>query len=304
MGPQWTARQAIFLLVASTSITCTLSISGYFVFQRWQKNRLNTDTYCITAIVQTGPEKEALKTTYLAELLHLSADSPTSLYAIHPQEAQQRLLASPLIRAAAVKRMPPNTLYVDYEVRKPIAWIADYKNIAIDNEGYLFPVTPFFSPKAMTEVYLGLPPFAAPEDTQGRKGGLWKSPLHNRHLKLALDLLQTFEGSSWKDGLSVKRIDVSNAFAPTLGRREIVLFTEEELTIEQNGRAVSFTFPKILRLATKDYAEQLQHFFSLRKAMAQDYEKQLAQLQEGGRFAPRIVDLRVKHLAFVENSSH
>jgi hypothetical protein len=298
---QWTMRQALFCLVGSTVATLVLSVGGYYGYQSWKFKRMTADRFQVAAIVQTGPEREALKTVYLAELLGLAADAPKNLYTIDLKQAEKALLSSPLIQKAHLKRMPPGALYVDYEVRKPIAWIADYKNTAIDREGYLFPVAPFLSPKEMTEIYLGLPQFGAPEDNYGRKGGLWRTPLQNRYLNLALALLQTFEGSPWKEGLRIKRIDVSNAFAPTLGRREIVLFTEEEFSIRQTDKELTFIFPKILRLAPRDYAQQLNNFFALRRTMVEDYRKQLATADTGGRFAPRIVDLRILQLAFVEN---
>lgn len=298
---QWTMRQALFCLVGSTVATLVFSVGGYFGYQNWKHRRMSAERFQVTAIVQTGPEREALKTVYLAELLGLSVDAPKNLYTVNLKQAEKALLSSPLIQRAYLKRIPPGALYIDYEVRKPIAWIADYKNTAIDREGYLFPVAPFLSPKEMTEIYLGLPPFGAPEDSYGRRGGLWRTPLQNRYLNLALELLQTFEGSPWKEGLRIKRIDVSNAFAPTLGRREIVLFTEEEFSVRQSEKELTFIFPKILRLAPRDYAQQLNNFFALRKTMVEDYRKQLASADEGGRFAPRIVDLRIMQLAFVEN---
>jgi hypothetical protein len=193
-------------------------------------------------------------------------------------------------------------VYIDYEVRKPIAWLSDYKNIAIDREGFLFPVAPFFSPKQLPEIYLGLPPFGAPEDRLGRSGGQWLVPLKSRYLNLALEILQYLEGSPWRQGLRIQRIDVSNAFAPTLGSREIVLFTEEEVSFRQEGEEVVCIFPKILRLAPKDYPQQLANFFSLRKSMLEDYRKLLAKVQKNSRFAPRIIDLRIPQLAFVDRT--
>jgi hypothetical protein len=281
----------------AVTLCCYFGVS--FVYKSWQHRRYHSEQYRIQGIVQTGPEKEALKTAYLAELLGLSVDAPMNLYALDLRKAEKALLASPLIRAAHVKRLPPNTLYVDYEVRIPVAMLADYANTAIDREGYLFPAAPFLSPKELPEIYLGLPPFGAEEDSYGRRGGRWRTPLHNRYLSLALEILQTFEGSPWREGLRLKRIDVSNAFAPTLGRREIALFTEEELVLRSGDKQNTFVFPKILRLAPKDYSQQLAHFFSLRKTMIEDYRRQLIGAEEGGRFAPRIVDLRVQHLAFV-----
>jgi hypothetical protein len=279
-------RQALFCLIGSTLCTLTLALSGYWLWSNYLHQRLTDEKYRVVAILTTGPEKEPLKTAYLAELLGLSADHPTPLYAINTKKAEEKLLSSPLIAKAKVKRLPPSTLYIDYEVRKPIAWLSDYKNTAIDKEGCLFPVTPFFSPKHLPEIYLGLPPFTS-----------WQLPLKNPYLQIAFEVLQFLDAAPWKEGLRIKRIDVSNAFAPTLGQREIVLFTEEELLLPQD---VVCVFPKILRLAPKDYSQQLSNFFALRRTMMDDYRKQLASVKEGGRFAPRIIDLRIPQLAFVE----
>ena len=283
----WSMRQALFCLIGSTCCTLTIALGSYGLWIQHRHNRLSNDTYRITAIIQTGPEKEALKTAYLAELLGLSSDHPTHLYALDLKKAEAKLLASPLIANAKIKRLPPSTLYIDYEARKPIAWLADYKNIAVDREGFLFPVTPFFSPKHLPEIYLGLPPFTS-----------WhlKSPA----FELAFQILQFLETAPWKEGLRIQRIDVSNAFAPSLGQREVVLFTEEELSLRRDTEEIICTFPKILRIAPKEYGQQLNHFFALRRTMMEDYRKQLATLKEGGRFAPRIIDLRIPQLAFVE----
>jgi len=284
-------------------MTLLLSFGGYALYIKYKWTRLHSEHYQLTGIIQTGPEKEALKTVYLAELLNLSSDAPKNLYALDLKKAEAALLSSPLIAKAKVKRLLPNTVYIDYEVRRPIAWLADYRNTAMDREGYLFPIDPFLPPKEIPEIYLGLPPFEEEEDAFGRSGGRWRVPVANRYLTLAFDLLQTFEGSPWRDGLRIKRIDVSNAFAPSLGRREIVLFTEEEIYIKKEDREVAFTFPKILRLAPKDWNQQLQNFFALRRNMIEDYKKQLALVEEDGRFSPRIIDLRIPQLAFIENQS-
>ncbi len=302
---QWSMRQSLFCLVGSTALTTTLFFSGYLIFQKMKKDRSQDPQYLIQSIVQTGPEKEALKSAYLAELLDLSFDRPTNLFACNLKKAEEKLLSSPLIAKAHVQRMSPHSLYIDYEVRKPIARLRDYENIGIDRDGFLFPLSPFFSPKELPEIYLGLPPFGQPEDSQGRAGGLWKTPIHNRYFDLALQILHFLEGSSWRMGLKIKRIDVSNAYAPSLGQREVVLLTEEELLVERKEGKVQCVFPKILRLSTKDYMQQLKSFFLLQKSMLDDYRKQISLSEEppSGVFNPRIIDLRIPQLAFVENKS-
>jgi hypothetical protein len=297
---EWTTRQALFCLIGSTLCTLILSLGGYALWKERRLKQLNDPKFRISAIIQTGPEKEALKTSYLAEVLGLSADQPISLYVFDLEKGEEKLLSSPLIADGKIQRLPPNALYVDYEVRRPVAWLADYKNTAIDRDGYIFPVAPFFSPKQLPEIYLGLPPFGTAEDKQGRKGGQWQSPLKGRYLQLAFEALQFFEGSSWKEGLKIKRIDVSNAWAPSLGSRELVVFTEEEIALKENGRELVCVFPKILRLSPKDYPQQLANFSALRRNMLEDYKRQIAGSQQEGRFSPRIVDLRIPQLAFVE----
>jgi hypothetical protein len=289
MSREWTMRQSLFCLIGSTCLTLSVSLIGYSAWKKQKNEKLRSSTYRISAIIQTGPEKEALKTAYLAELLGLSADCPTQLYAFNEKKAENRLLASPLIASAKVERLPPSTLYIDYEIRKPVARLADFSNTAIDKEGYLFPIEPFFPPKRLPEIYLGAP---------SNSGWQIKSP----YLDLALEILQFLETAPWKEGIRIQRVDVSNAFASSLGQREVVLFTEEEMSIRKTEGEIVCVFPKILRLAPKDYTQQLSNFFALRRAMMEDYRKQLASIQEGGRFAPRIVDLRIPQLAFVEKS--
>jgi hypothetical protein len=300
---KWTLRQAYFCLIGSTCVTCAAFCAGLFLWQKKKAERLLDKGYLISAIVQTGPEKEALPTSYLAEVLELSVDNPTNLFAFHLKQGEEKLHKAPCIAKAEIKRLAPNALYIDYEVRKPIASLGDYQNIAIDQEGFLFPIAPFFSPKELPEIYLGLPAFGCGEDSFGRKGGAWQVPLRNAHLDLAIEILQFLQGSPWRDGLRVKRIDVSSAFSPSLGSREIVLFTEEDLILYQGQEAICCTFPKTLRLSPKEYMQQMNNFFALRKNILDDYRKQMASatIPPTGRFASRIVDLRIPHLAFVEN---
>lgn len=285
MSKKWTMRQALLCLIGSTFVTLTLTLSGFSLWKKYHREKRDNPKYQIRAIIQTGPEKEALKTAYLAEKLHLSADEPQQLYLFDLKKGEELLLSSPFIASAHLSRLPPSTLYVDYEVRKPIAWLADFKNIATDAEGHLFPVTPFFSPKQLPEIYLGISSF---ED--------WHIDTPAYHL--AMKILQFLDKSTWMEQLTIQRIDVSNAFAPSLGQREIVLITQEEIIKE----ARVYIFPKILRLAPKDFEQQLLHFFTLKKAMVGDYRKQLLSAHPGGTFAPRIIDLRIPQLAFIEKN--
>lgn len=112
--------------------------------------------YTIVAIAQKTPLQGSLKTAFLAELFDLSIDQPTNLYTFDLAEATYRLLHFPCIEEASIKRIPPGIIAVDYELRNPVAFLADYSNTAIDAEGYTFPFHPFYSPKKLPSVFLGI----------------------------------------------------------------------------------------------------------------------------------------------------
>jgi hypothetical protein len=235
-----------------------LFITGgtYKGHQYYRNKQIPAQTY-LCRIVQTGPQREALKTTYLAELMRISADRPVTTASFNPAYAQKRLMSCPLIKEAKVKITAPDTVYVDYTVRQPVAWLYDFDNIALDEEGFPFPVSPFFSPKRLPEVYLGIRNF------------YWGRPLKERNAQLALTILQLLNRLS----LQVKRLDVSNAFQPSLGRREVVLILEEQ------------GFTKALRLTPKNFAQELGNYLELRPKLPA---------------VPQIIDLRIPQLAFIQ----
>lgn len=208
-------------------------------------------------IVQTGPQWEALKTTYLAELMQISADRPVTAASFDLVRAQKRLLSCPLIKEAHVKLMAPDTIYVDYTVRQPMALLYDFENIALDEEGCPFPVSPFFTPKRLPEIYLGV------------KNFYWGRPVKEKSGVLALTILQLLNRLS----LEVKRLDVSKAFEPSLGQREVVLILEER------------GFTKILRLTPKNFAQELGNYLELKSKLPS---------------VPQIIDLRIPQLAFMQ----
>ena len=128
---KWKLSTSLFILIGTTTFTFVVSIGGFLYWKKTRSDKLNSEKYQITAIIQTGPEREALKTAYLAELLDVSIDHPQNLYAFDLKEGESKLLSSPLIRRAEIKRLPPSTLYVDYEVRKPVAYLGNLSLIHI-----------------------------------------------------------------------------------------------------------------------------------------------------------------------------
>jgi len=222
-------------------ICSTLFITGgtYAVAKnalRHQKQRRSDPNFFLSRIVQTGPQREALSTVYLAERMGVSADRPRPIASFRPKEAEARLLASPVIRKASVKVIEPNTIYVDYTVRQPLAWLYDFENAALDEEAVPFPVFPFFSPKTLPEIYLGI---SAIE---------WGQKIEGKKIELALAMLSSLASKK----LTVRRIDVSKIFEKSLGRREIVVI------IDHDGASHT------LRLTARNYAQELGNYMELK----------------------------------------
>lgn len=254
-------RRAVFWILLSTlfiSGTCTTALFYYWHLKSaWEAD----SKYNIVAIVQRGPDKDILKTEYLAELLGLSLDQPTNLFKLSLNEAKQRLLQSPLIESVVVKKVKPGTLYIDYHVRKPMAFLADYSNTALDEKGFLIPFAPFFTPKKLPEIVCG-----------SQDACKWGEVLKGEQIYWALNLI--------KQQSNIRRIDFSQYNASSLGLREIILVLESQISPET----------RILRLPTENMSQQLANYKQLEEHLA-------SHPIESNTL---IIDLRIPKLAFLK----
>jgi hypothetical protein len=281
--------RALFFIVTSMLCTCgafPLLLKTY----RFLSCIEEKDTR-VRSIVQTGPQREALKTEYLAEILEISADVPRDAATLNLKQLRGRLLSSPLISHATVSILKPNSLYIDYTVRQPIAYLADCENVAIDKEGYPVPFSPFFSPKNLPSLYLGLNPFGKKPENPNKPLLAWGHSLKGRDLELAFNILATVP-----EDLHVMQIDTSRAFSESCGTREIVLKVEDALYFEKEQPIL---LPRLLRLSPEGYAQQLSNYLKLRYQLLEE-EKEV--FCDDPTFKPpiRVIDLRIPNLAFVD----
>lgn len=252
--------QAIAWIVCTT-LFVTGGVHAFFNGHlKMQRKKRSDPSYFLSRIVQTGPQKQALSTDYLAELLHVSANKPIHYGEFNVELAERRLRASPVIQEVKVDLIEPSTIYVDYTVRQPIAWLYDFENTAIDENGYPFPVTPFLTPKNLPEIYLNIDQIT------------WNKPIQGKAIELSLTILKLLSEAR----IPPRRLDLSHAFADSLGRREIVLITEE------GG------YSRILRLSLKNYAQELGNYQTLRSRLPP---------------VAQVIDLRIPQLAFIENKN-
>lgn len=288
--------QAIVWILLSTVL-----ISGPFgmsilYYMHLKDLRTRDPQYNISAIVQTGAQRETLKTVFLAELLDLSVDQPTNLYRFHIPDAQQKLLKCSLIEKVELKKIKPSAILVDATIRQPIAFLGDFTNTAINEKGFLFPFKPFFTPKNLPEIFLGLYRSIPPD----LAAGIWGTRLSGEHAELAFTLFGLISKHCCSENTYIRKIDVSKAYANSCGQRQIILIFEELAERQFNGKAALCFFPHVVRLSTDHFRQGLANYLSLRPFL-QKHAMQLPLSEEMNVVKGKelIIDLRIPHLAYI-----
>ncbi len=298
MKPRIPLVRAMAWIVGSVALVAVFGVNCSRYYMHWRSKQRSDSAYQILKIIQTGPQKEALTTLYLAELMQLSIDQPMNVLSFDQKLAKKRLLSSPVIKEAEVSLKGKGAVYVDYTARSPRARISDYENIGIDEEGYLFPIHPFFSPKKLPEIHLGL--FSTPGVALSMD---WKRPIQGASIDLALTILRLLTPLSDQHLLEIKRVDVSLSRATSYGQRQIVVVLEELSKVVNGQKQWTCRSPRILRLSTKNYEHELGHYLVLRKELEGKLDLQNASFDEIRHIAKlplQIVDLRIDRLAFLK----
>lgn len=272
--------RAFLRIFISILLFSGIPLMGWLYYLNRRERHLGDEQYRIVALMQKVSQGEVLKTVYLAELLDLSLDQPANLYQFNLREAERKLQSNPLIKRAKVKKILPGTLYIDYEVRIPVAYLGDFTNTALDEEGVLFPFRPFFTPKCLPVLYLG-------REKEGQYS--WGNCLKEiPSLQLAWSILRQFEQLQEKK-IYIKQLDVSHAFADSEGKRQVVVVLEER---PKNWESVpGRTF--FLRLNADHYEQGLVNFQTLQPTL----------LNEFALSRQTVIDLRIPKLAFIQPDS-
>lgn len=293
-------KTSLFWIVLSSIMVVVGFFSFRFLYEYIMQKRAENPEYEIAVLVQTGPKKEALSTHCLAELMGLSGDKKVNLYKFSTRLAEKALLSSPLIKSASVTKIYPHSIYVDYTARQPIAILYDYVNTAIDQDGYIFPLVPFFTPKKLPEIYLGLMPFGF-DDEFGLKGAVWHEPVKSEEVKLAYEIIETF---ARLQDIELMRVDVSNAYADSWGRREVVLVIKDIEHRMQDNEWITYEFPRLLRIGYQTASADIQKYLTIRLYLINQAIKNVT--RDAGvckiKMPGTTIDLRIDKLAYVAYS--
>lgn len=281
---------------AAIGLLLLMGIGGMSYYRFIQSRYSHNNAYHIVAIIQSCQNGEALKTSFLAEYLDLSMNRPKNLYAMNVKEIRNKLAALPMIKGVKVKKIPPGTLYIDYQLRIPTAYLSEISNTVIDEEGVPFPLNPFFTPKQLPEIYLGIDSLGNPSQLDR----LWGTRLPHKNLDLAFEFYHYVNTHYCSSSTRLRKIDVSECNALSCGQREIVLMLEDRMEKNIEGKQVLVVYPQILRLDPQDYKQGLANYGMLKTQLLDqspvlNKEKVISQ-------PLMTIDLRSSQLAFIRKS--
>jgi cell division septal protein FtsQ len=236
--------KGVLILILSSLFTLVFGISTLYYLHHYQLKKEKNKDYTLKYIIQSNHVKEALKTEYLAELMELSIDRPINIFNLNLELLAEKILKSPVIKQCQVKLAPPNSVLIEYKIRIPMIYLSDFDNSAIDSDKVIIPIAPFYTPKNLPEVYLGIKP-APLEVIYGKK-------IKDKRLDLAIKLLEEIN----QDNL--KKIDLSLAYSSSYGSRQVILVLRDE-------------YPIYLRLSTINYKEGWQRYLLMKKIKLFDF---------------------------------
>lgn len=289
---RWDLKIALKRILVSV---ITISGSFWILFYTYTQiisYRSHDPKYAISLIEQTSSQKEALKTVFLAELLNLSADRPQNYYHFDPKMAERHLNSLPIFKQVKVQKKYPNIAHINYEMRKPFAYLYDFANTMIDENGICFPVQPFFTPKLLPQIYLG----AHKKKHANSSANPWGCKVPEIDLKRAADITLSFDKVK-KNHSQLRFIDLSRIDHENFGKREIILQIEEINLSDKNLHPTPLL--RTLRLHYETYEQGIANYFRFHQYCfhQENSLKENPFLKQGHL----VIDLRIPKLAFFKH---
>ena len=147
-------KRAVTIILLSVIFIWGSLFIAWIIHERVLEKRKHNNDFQITGIFQKS-RSEPLPKRMLPELLGLSCDQKTNLYAFDVGLAEETLKRIPIFSEVHIKKIRPCFLYIDYEMRTPEFIVGDFENRAIDRSGVLFGLYPFYSEKRLPCVFFG-----------------------------------------------------------------------------------------------------------------------------------------------------
>lgn len=273
-----TKRKTILLLslcIIFSSFICMI-ISGYHWLHTYGVIRSPQESV-IHTIVQSSAEKNNLQTDFFAEILSLSQDSFVVSKKFDIKKATHILETFPIIKECNLY-VDRDTLYINYELRQPVAYLGNFYNVGIDREGVLFPIAPFASLKRLPLIYIN--------DSE-LPNNLWGNQITSESMELALEIIAHTSKMGFQEKFLVRQIDMSSLSLDAYAKREIILVIE---LMESHASKYLPAYSHILRLNPRKPLRGIDQYLILKK-----------ELVSTSLISKKIFDLRLPDLAFIRS---
>lgn len=111
----------------------------------------------LTTLIQKTPTRQTLSPRFFSNYLRLNPYGKNlAINRLDIDKINKKLKAFPIFKSIDAEMTKEGALQINYFLRNPEYQLKDYTNCGIDDEGFLMPLTPFYTPKKLTQVFLGL----------------------------------------------------------------------------------------------------------------------------------------------------
>lgn len=252
-------------LLLSVVIVNLFAAGGIYIYRVSLKKRLGEWT--IKQVLERG--RGELPPGFLAEALELSQDKPLPWDLFNTKQAERKLEKYPFFKRVNVRKIEPNAALVDYVLRTPLAKVADFSNRALDEEGVVFPLEPFYSPKKLPSIRFG-------------------RAVSQEETKEAFALMRSIKEVAGAPRILL--IDLADKKNPALGKQKIVVVVEEQLFRDNKIKKQ----PVLLELSAVDPLEGIERWKALRSLIIKEDN-----YKDNIKMKGVIVDLRQPGLAYL-----
>jgi len=183
---------------------CIVSLPVYlYLFVQKEK----TPIY-LTTLIQKTHGLDSVSARFFSDYLGLYPyGMPLKIKRLDAKKIEKKLRDFPIFQDVDVEFTPQGELLVTYDLRKPLFYLRDYNNCALDFEGRVLPLVPFYSPKKLPHIYLGLQRL------------LWNQ---SHDIELASSIIRYFNHDRLQL-FELKLIDLSKLKALVPSHREVIL---------------------------------------------------------------------------------
>jgi hypothetical protein len=208
---KFSLRHALWLIFIWTALISGMPYLVFGLYSYLKGDQKSGSHHAITALLLECSSREQLPSNFFAETIDWTANQ------LHLW--QRELEAHPIIDYAKMQRYNQNTLWIEYAVRTPIAFVADLDNVAVDCKGKCFPLHPFVTPKLLPKIFLGLSEEEINRFCQTNE----LEAIVQKKLHFAIDWLDKGRDLFQRSNYYLGWLDVSLMDETSLGKRKMVL---------------------------------------------------------------------------------